>query len=380
MNGTRIPVAFVVNDFLMGGAQKLLTDIFKYFDNDTYEVHLITLFDFPDRPTLFHLLPPEIRIHTVGMQGIFDIAGWRRLASLLKTQGFCAIVSHLFFANTVTRIVTFFDHVPTITVEHNTYTNKNFLQHSVDWLLAHRTYRIVAVSAEVARFLVRTQHVPLRNIVVIPNGIDFEDLKSHTTLESKETLRASMGLPTDALIVVQVGRLVAQKNPLLALEGFALFSKQTTSRAYFIIVGDGELRGALESTAKRLDVSDQVLFVGTTEPYAYYQVADLFLSTPLIEGFGLVRAEALWYGLPVVTTATGGTDELIQDGSNGVLIENSTPESVAKALGRALVLDRSSMQKQARLTAQNFSIKRTADAYGILIGEAIHAHKAKRLI
>jgi len=93
------------------------------------------------------------------------------------------------------------------------------------------------------------------------------------------------------------------------------------------MVGDGELFEPVSNLVAR--INSNIKLVGwKTDVSAYLAAADLLLLTSLNEGFGLVVAEAGWYGKPTLSTKSGGVNEFIIDGVTGFLV-GSTPDQIA---------------------------------------------------
>jgi glycosyltransferase involved in cell wall biosynthesis len=107
-----------------------------------------------------------------------------------------------------------------------------------------------------------------------------------------------------------------------------------------VIGGEGPLEKALREQARRCGVEDFVRFAGyipDEDLPSYYQMADLFiLPTTELEGFGLVTVEAFASGLPVLGTPIGGTREILAKLGSDYLFEDSTPQSIATGILKAL--------------------------------------------
>jgi len=148
-----------------------------------------------------------------------------------------------------------------------------------------------------------------------------------------------MGLPEDKLILFTVRNLV----PRMGLENLiSAFGIVQDGRIDLLLVigGEGPLEPALKEQTKRCGVEDCVRFAGYIPDQdlpAYYQMADLFiLPTTALEGFGLVTVEALASGLPVLGTPVGGTREILAKLGADYLFEDSTPQSIATGILKAL--------------------------------------------
>jgi glycosyltransferase involved in cell wall biosynthesis len=128
--------------------------------------------------------------------------------------------------------------------------------------------------------------------------------------------------------------------------------------ARFLIVGDGPERAMLERHAASAGIAQHVSFVGRkdnrTELPAYYAAADVFAFHTLHEGMGIVLLEALASGCPVVTTAAGGTVDIVRDGDSGLLVPPGDANAFAGAVIRLLRDStlRAALRARARRTAE----------------------------
>ncbi len=138
--------------------------------------------------------------------------------------------------------------------------------------------------------------------------------------------------------VVAVGRLMAEKGFDVLIEAVALMD--ATQRPDVVIVGDGPDRSRLEALALRRGVN--ATFAGAVAPGEvgeWYRRARLVCVPSRREGFGMITAEALAAGRPVVATAVGAAPSLITDGVNGCLVPPDNAEVLSAALTKALRSD-----------------------------------------
>ena len=148
----KIKVVFGVNDLLVGGMQRQFMQQIRHFDRERFDITLVTLFEFKDRPTFYDALLSDLQVHRLAFKGWWDAGEWWRLCSLLRTLKPDIVVSSLFFSNTVFRLLKPLLGYASIAREHNTYVDKSWLQKTLDRLLARFSYCIVAVSKTVADF------------------------------------------------------------------------------------------------------------------------------------------------------------------------------------------------------------------------------------
>ncbi len=221
------------------------------------------------------------------------------------------------------------------------------------WPLSDR----IICNAHVLRdVMVRNFSVPQDRIAVVPNGVD-------TDYFQPGPAPGSMGP-----LVLYIGRLVEEKDPLNLLEGFRLASERLPE-ARFEIVGNGPLRPALEAQIKRYSLQSRVrLLPGSADVRRHMERASLFVLASTQEASPNVIIEAMAMGLPIVATRVGGIPELVEDGRTGILVEPRDPSALSDAvtsmvsdeglrrrmgsLGRQRAVTSHSMEKMVRDTEQ----------------------------
>jgi glycosyltransferase involved in cell wall biosynthesis len=203
-----------------------------------------------------------------------------------------------------------------------------WLLRAADNITARRAAALVAVSEDTKRAY-QEQGYPKR-IEVVYNGVALDG-------DARRGLRAELGIPADALLVGEVGRLCDVKGQR---ELIAALAQVPDARA--VLVGaDLEQRGAfqdaLEREADRLGVRDRVVFAGRREDAAELLAElDVVALPSWTEGLPLVVLEAMARRRPVVATPVGGTPEVVVDGETGLLVPPRDPDALAGALRRLL--------------------------------------------
>jgi 1,2-diacylglycerol 3-alpha-glucosyltransferase len=237
---------------------------------------------------------------------------------------------------------------------------------------------VIAPSESIAR-TIRKRGVT-SPIAVIPTGIDVAAFAATEGVHFREKVK----LPKDALVVGHVGRLAQEKNLGFLAEGVALFL-QREKRAHFLVVGDGPGRDEFKAVFERLGVADRLLLAGKRTGRVLrgaYRSMDIFAFTSQSETQGMVVAEAMAAGLPVVALNASGVREVVRDGHNGYLLPaKATAEEFAGALGRAAdPAVRPTLAKAAQETAQEFSQERSAKRALAFYEETRRATRARRLM
>lgn len=238
---------------------------------------------------------------------------------------------------------------------------------------------VIAPSESIAR-TIRRRGVK-SPMTVIPTGIDVAAFAS----ADRTRFREKLGIPSEALIVGHVGRLAQEKNLGYLAEAVALHAK-TAENVRFLVVGDGPARGELEQIFAKHGVTEKLILAGKRTGRVLreaYRAMDVFAFASRSETQGMVVAEAMAAGLPVVALNASGVREVVREGENGYLLPaDAAPEQMAEALGR-LASDRAlreGMSKAAQATAKDFSRERSAERALAFYEEIRRATRARRLL
>ena len=150
----------------------------------------------------------------------------------------------------------------------------------------------------------------------------------------RRTERARLGLP-DRPIVLYAGRLVEAKGVPLILQAWPEIRARRD--ATLLIVGDGPLRSKVASVAAAFGAADEIRVVGRQPDLrALFRAADIFVMPSLSEVFGSAVAEAMGYGLAIVTTRTGLAADWMRDGRDGVVIPHADRAQLVEAIDSLL--------------------------------------------
>lgn len=160
-------------------------------------------------------------------------------------------------------------------------------------------------------------------------------------------------------VVLYVGRLYADKDIPTLIKAF---SRVRTPGATFEIVGDGPFRDEAELLARAAGLDGRIAFRGyLADPTPAYRGARVLALASLRESFGNVVAEALAHGLPVVSTATAGPTEILENGRHGAIVPIGDADALAAALDRALAEPGDPAPRIAH--AAHFAVDRSTEAY-----------------
>jgi glycosyltransferase involved in cell wall biosynthesis len=198
--------------------------------------------------------------------------------------------------------------------------------------IARRTDALIAISPQIARDLVHAYRIASgAQLKLIPLGFNLDRLLAVSAAD-RAPARASLGIPDDAIVVTTVGRLTAIKQHTLFLDMAARVATRSP-RCVCLIVGDGELRPALESRAGELGLGARVRFLGWRGDLdTVYAASDVFVLTSRNEGTPVALIEAMAAGLASVSTDVGGVRDVVTGPELGWLVPFGDVEGLAGAV------------------------------------------------
>ncbi len=227
--------------------------------------------------------------------------------------------------------------------------------------------RVIAISEFVKEQLVKAG-VSKEKIIVRHLGIDTERFTPDASAREEWVKR--FNLPPGQIIASTVSYLRPFKNPDILVEAFRELKTRNVPVRLFV-AGGGEMLPGLKEMSKRLDVEDYIYWLGNVpDPKGVLQASDMFLLVSTGEAFGLVLAEAMACGVPIVGTRSGSLPEVVEEGKTGLLVPPRNAKELATAI-QALSTDatlRHKMSAQAlervkdHFTVQD-AVMKTIDIY-----------------
>jgi phosphoheptose isomerase len=200
--------------------------------------------------------------------------------------------------------------------------------------------RIIAECPQDEADLITLYNADPAKLTIIPCGFDPDEF---TPLD-KVLSRVAVDLPTREYLILQLGRMVPRKGVDTVIRGFARLLKDHDISARLVIAGgeseepDPHLTpeiGRLKKIARKEGVEDRVTFVGRRDRDVlnyYYSAADVFVTMPWYEPFGITPVEAMASGTPVVGANVGGIKFTVRDGETGFLVPPKDHEVLAERL------------------------------------------------
>jgi len=229
--------------------------------------------------------------------------------------------------------------------------------HARKWLFVDRwnarlATDIITVSDEARRHLIENEGLPASKITRVHNGIP-PDRHTAQDLAAKAELRARFGIAGRAPVIGTVARFIEWKGYRHIVDAARLIV-QRHPNARFLLCGSGEQEGEVRRWIIESGLQDHVVLTGRIERHlmpSFYGLLDVYLHAAVQEPFGLVYAEAMMNGVPVVSTATGAALDAISDGVNGMLAAERSGMALAAATERLLASDRRAIGEAGKATA-----------------------------
>jgi glycosyltransferase involved in cell wall biosynthesis len=197
---------------------------------------------------------------------------------------------------------------------------------------------IVAECEQDERDMIELYGALPRKIECVPCGFDPQEFWP------VKDARARLGVARDEFVVLQLGRMVARKGVDNVIRAVGVLDRAHGIRASLWVVGGNTSRpdavstpelGRLMRIAQTEGVADRVTFTGSRPRSVlrtYYSAADVFVTTPWYEPFGITPLEAMACARPVIGAAVGGLKSTIVDGRTGCLVPANDPHALAERL------------------------------------------------
>jgi glycosyltransferase involved in cell wall biosynthesis len=262
-------------------------------------------------PVAAVLLPPYIR--RVWKRTRFDVLR----AHSLRYIGPAALIARAWYG------------VEVPIVAHHHHLDPSPLNPLIEGRVMRGVERVIVGSEFARRQAVSELGVPAEKLTVVPYGVD----RALSPGPKPEALARRLGV-SDTHVVLFLGSLEARKNLAFLLEVWREVARARPD-ARLVIAGGGPLLGDLRARARTLGVDGSVVFPGrvpAAEKLDYYRLADMLVFPSTMEGFGLVVAEAMSCGLPVLVSDRGSLPELAVPAAGALLAEPTDRDAFVRGI------------------------------------------------
>jgi glycosyltransferase involved in cell wall biosynthesis len=337
-----------------GGAERLLAQLATALTRRGHEVTFVVDTESAENAGFLDAGVRQVRL---GSNHVGNVARLARLLREIKPDATLSALSgqnlkHMLAAMLAGRLSR------TVQSYHGFFEGEPRLLSRISYLMTPLSSRLMArtvcVSDGLREELVRRFRASPTRTIRIYNGVPSSDIARG----------AARARERDHPIILACGRLTPDKNYTFLVRVFAQLKH---ADAQLVILGEGPERSAIEAEITRLNLGDRISLLGYENPAPWYERASCFAITSTREAFGLVVVEALTAGLPVVTTASGGPNEILDNGRYGRVVAQMDEAAFAVALDEALADPGDSASRVAR--AHEFSMDKCVNAYETMFGE-----------
>ncbi len=235
-----------------------------------------------------------------------------------------------------------------------------------------RAKRAIVTSEGIKREIMEYYGIPKEKITVIPSGADIKRFKRNE--EAGKIIRKELGISQKDFVIMFIGRDLKRKGFEYLLRALPLLDK----KAKLIVAGGKDEYH--QNIAKELKQEKNVFFIGDVPNMEkYLSASDVFVFPTFYEGFSLATVEAAACGLPVIAARANGTEELIENGKNGFLLEKRDPKEIAGRLnllmGDSALLR--NMSENAVRSSREYSWEKIAKRILAVLEEAAEMKRGK---
>ena len=311
-------VLHVIDSLDLGGAQTFLLDLVRHHDRLRYLPEVAAMHGQGVYASAFK--EAGMPVHSLS-PGKFPPLFLPNFWKLLRSGNYDILHFHLFGANLCAKPLAIAAGHPAIIVHdqcNDASRDRNPMLLAADAFWNRRSDRVIAVSESTRRYLLNREDLEESKVTMIPNGIAVEIFRPASNQE-KLKAREMLDIPSEAIVIGGVGRLVPQKN-------FSLFLNVASNvlrihpGVIFEIAGTGPLEQLLREKAATLGIAEHVRFLGhVTDRVGLYHALDALMMTSDFEGTPMTLLEAMASGLPIVASAVDGIAEVCTHGKDAFM-------------------------------------------------------------
>jgi glycosyltransferase involved in cell wall biosynthesis len=332
MNGRRVAIQLISTGGVYG-AERVLLEIAGYVRDQGWASHVVALEgqgagQLRQLATSHGLIAEAFVAH--GRMPLLPMI--KRLRHLLREHPQAIVHSHNYKPDILLSVLGRSRQLACVATCHSSYreTKKLRLLAALDKLAVRSFDRVVAVSSEIYAELIASGIAP-QKVALIHNGIS----APRADARSGASVREEFGIPANAKLIVQIGRLVHSKRNDLLVEAAAALPEALG--AHILLVGEGAQSQALAGLAKRRGIGGRVHLGGYRNDIArILAAADLLALTSDYEGLPIVIVEAMALRCPIVATRVGAIPDVLSDGRDAWLVPVNDIAALVAAISAAL--------------------------------------------
>lgn len=325
----KINIMHITYDMRIGGTEMVIKNIIEASDKERFAMSIFCIEE-PLGPWGEELQDSNINIYCYARKDGFDIGLIKAIRAQIKQNGINVLHCHQYTPWVYGALAAIGTNIKVIFTEHGRFypDTSSWKRKAINPLLLKLTHTVTAISKATKQALVDYEFIPEQCIQVIYNGIKPLEYDQAASASLKEKL----GVNASDMVFGTIARLDPIKNQKMMINAFAKLLEHYPS-AKLIIVGDGELKAALESQVVSIKLTKNVIFTGyIPHPKDYLALFDIFLLSSLSEGTSMTLLEAMSLAKPCVVTDAGGNPEIVIDGETGCVVANDNTQEFYQAM------------------------------------------------
>ncbi|RAJ06950.1 glycosyltransferase involved in cell wall biosynthesis [Chitinophaga skermanii] len=330
MTKPKIKVLQTIRQGLIGGGETHVLGLVETLDRTLFDPVVLS---FTDGPMITRLNEMGVKNFVVPSLKAFDIRQWQKVKALLQNEQIDLVHAHGSRAASNLMLPAKWCGLPLIYTIHgwSFHDDQPFLQRTIrelsEGVITRSTRCNISVSA--SNQATGIKHIRGFKSEVINNGIDPRRFDVNGQYKD---IRSELGIPTEHTLISYIARITIQKDPITLVKAFADVL-QHTKDITLLVVGDGELKEEMMTTAMQLGIHSNIVY----QPFRLdipdiLHASDVYCLPSLWEGMPIGLLEAMAMGNAVIATQVDGSREIIQHLENGWLVEPGNKELLANAM------------------------------------------------
>ncbi|MBR1447188.1 MAG: glycosyltransferase family 4 protein [Prevotella sp.] len=359
----RTKVLEVIRQGQIGGGESHLADLIELMDKTDYEPVCLS---FTDGEMMNRLRVNGVKCYIIKTTKPFNVSIQRRIIQIIKDESVTIIHAHGTRAASNVLYPSRHLGLPLVYTVHGwsfhddqgklTYTLRRWSEK----LICHYATRVICVSegnAETGR-----KAFGLKNPIVIKNGVN---LNTFNRDKKSPLQRSDFGFSDSDFVVGFIARCTKQKAPLDYLEAVRL-AHQSVSSVKGMFIGEGDMDTEVDKYISAYQMESYVYRSPfRTDVADILPLIDVYCLPSIWEGLSIGLLEAMASGCAIIATPTDGTQEIIRDEQNGLIVPFNSPNKTCDAILRLVndeKLRNRCRQNAVCLVAEQFNAQRVADA------------------
>jgi len=318
-------ILHVIDSLTVGGAEKLVLDTLPLYNSVDGITADVALLDANEYIFLKELKKQNCcKIYGLSLGNLYNPMLILKLIPIIRKYDIIHV--HLFPAQYFAAIANLFSGRKMIFTEHNSFNRR--MKSPFFKLLEKMIYKlydkIICISPEVKEVMKNSLKINEAKLITIENGISIDNVKNAAIADREE-----FGYSKEDVVVIMVAKFRKQKDHETLLKALT----RLPEKYKLLLVGDGEKERYEEivNITGELKIKNRVIFTGARgDVFSLYKMANIAVLSSNWEGFGLVAAEAMASGTPLIASDVPGLSEVVSGG--GILFEKGDVDDLTKKI------------------------------------------------